>query len=57
VYSPDPSSLDLLRALCERQGVTPEDADLEAVQGFLRLILPALERLERRIPEEITPAP
>ena len=57
MYSPDPSSLDLLRALCERQGVTPEDVDLEAVQGFLRLILPALERLELRIPDEITPAP
>jgi hypothetical protein len=57
VYSPDPSGLDLLRALCARQGVTPEDADLEAVQGFLRLILPALERLELRIPDETTPAP
>jgi len=53
VYSPDPSDLDLLRALCERQGVTPEDADLEAVQGFLRAILPALEELERRIPEDV----
>jgi hypothetical protein len=57
VYSPDPSSLELLRALCERQGVMPEDADLKAVQGFLRLILPALEGLERRIPDEITPGP
>ena len=53
VYSPDPSDLDLLRALCERQGVTPEDEDLEAVQGFLRAILPALEELERRIPDDV----
>ena len=57
MYSPDPSNLDLLRALCERQGVTPEDADLEAVQGFLRVILPALEELERRLPGEIAAAP
>ena len=57
MYSPDPCNLDLLRALCERQGVTPEDADLEAVQGFLRAILPALEHLDRRIPDEIAPAP
>ena len=54
---PDRSDLDLLRALCERQGVTPEDADLEAVQGFLRAILPALEELERRIPDDIGSAP
>jgi len=53
VYSSDPSDLDLLRALCERQGVTPEDEDLEAVQGFLRAILPALEELERRIPDDV----
>jgi hypothetical protein len=53
VYSPDPPDLDLLRALCERQGVTPEDDDLEAVQGFLRAILPALAELERRIPDDV----
>ena len=53
MYSSDPSDLDLLRALCERQGVTPEDEDLEAVQGFLRAILPALEELERRIPDDV----
>ena len=53
LYSPDPSDLELLRALCERQGVTPEDADLSAVQGFLRAILPALEELEARIPDDI----
>jgi hypothetical protein len=57
VYSPDLFDLDLLRALCERQGVTPEDADLAAVQGFLRAILPALEDLERRIPDDVAAAP
>jgi hypothetical protein len=49
---PDPSDLELLRALCERQGVAPEDDDLRAVQGFLRAILPALEELERRLADE-----
>ena len=57
MYSPDPSDLDLLRALCERQGVTPEEVDLEAVQGFLRAILPALEELERLVPDDIAPLP
>jgi hypothetical protein len=57
VYSPDPFDLDLLRALCARQGVAPEDEDLEAVQGFLRAILPALEELERLVPDEIAPVP
>lgn len=57
MYSPDPSDLDLLRALCERQGVSPEDVDLEAVQGFLRAILPSVEELERLVPDEIAPVP
>jgi hypothetical protein len=57
VDSSDHAELELLRALCERQGVTPEDADLAAVQGFLRAILPALEELERIVPDEITPPP
>jgi hypothetical protein len=57
VYSPDPSDLDVLRALCERQGVTPEDVDLKAVQGFLRALLPALAELERLVPDEIAPVP
>jgi hypothetical protein len=50
-----PSELALLRTLCERQGVSPEDADLEAVRGFLDVILPALEDLERRLPDDIGP--
>jgi hypothetical protein len=48
--------LELLRSLCERQGVFPEVADLEAVRVFLDAILPALEELERRIPDELPPA-
>lgn len=53
---PVPSELELLRTLCERQGISPEDADLEAVRGFLDVILPALEDLERRIPDDVVPA-
>ena len=51
-----PSDPELLRRLCERQGISPEDADLELVRGFLDVILPALEDLERRIPDGVVPA-
>ena len=57
MYPHDSLDLDLLRALCERQGVTPEDEDLKAVQGFLRAILPALEELERLVPDDVAPVP
>jgi hypothetical protein len=57
VYPHDSLDLDLLRALCERQGVTPEDEDLKAVQGFLRTILPALKELERLVPDDVAPVP
>jgi len=36
-------------------GVTPSDADLEAVLGFLTRILPALEEIERELPTDIAP--
>lgn len=49
------SSLEPLRELAARQGVSPDDADLEAVLGFLTRILPALEDLERRLPEDTAP--
>jgi hypothetical protein len=39
-------SLDFLRELAARQGIDPDDADLEAVGFFLETILPALEELE-----------
>jgi hypothetical protein len=51
VYPHETVDLDLLRALFERQGVAPEDDDLAAVQGFLRTLLPALEELERLVPD------
>jgi hypothetical protein len=57
VYPDYSVDLELLRALCQRQGVTPEDEDLRAVQGFLRAILPALENLERLIPDDAPTAP
>ena len=53
--SPQPS-LELLRELAARQGVAPDDADLEAVLGFLNVILPALAEIERTLPPETTPA-
>jgi len=57
VYPDYPVDLELLRALCQRQGVAPEDEDLEAVLGFLRAILPALEDLERLIPDDAATVP
>jgi hypothetical protein len=57
VYSPQSIDLELLRALCERQGVSATDDDLLAVQGFLRAIMPALEELERTIPDDTPAAP
>jgi hypothetical protein len=52
VYSRPEDELELLRALAERQGVSPSDADLEAVMPFLDAILPALAELELRLPPE-----
>ncbi len=49
-------SLEFLRELAARQGVAPDDADLEAVLGFLNVILPALAELERTLPPETAPA-
>jgi len=55
VYPDDSHDLDVLRALCERQGVTPQDEDLRAVQGFLRAILPVLAELETLVPDDAAP--
>ena len=49
-------TLEFLRELAARQGVAPDDADLEAVLGFLNVILPALAEIERTLPPETTPA-
>ena len=46
------SSLDFLREFAARQGVEPSEEDLEAVQGFLDAILPALEHLEQLLEVE-----
>lgn len=51
------NSLDELRTLAARHGVSPDDADLEAVQGFLDVILPRLADLEYRLPTETDEAP
>jgi hypothetical protein len=57
VYPRPAVEIELLRVLAERQGVSPDDADLEAVCAFLETLLPALERLEERIPPELLPVP
>ena len=49
------SSVDTLRQLAEQQGVSPSDEDLEAVQGFLARILPALAELEKQLPLDARP--
>jgi hypothetical protein len=49
------NAIPFLRALAERQGVEPTDADLEAVAGFLETILPALEELEELLPADAVP--
>jgi hypothetical protein len=46
-------SLETLRELAESQGVSPTDEDLEAVRGFLDLLLPALVEIERLLPTEV----
>jgi hypothetical protein len=57
VYPRPAAEIELLRALAERQGVSPDDADLEAVAVFLEALLPALAQLEHRIPPDTLPAP
>ena len=43
----EPPSPAELRRIAETHGVTPTDEDLEAVRGFLAVLLPAFEELER----------
>ena len=49
------SSVQRLREQAEARGVSPTDEDLEAVLDFVDRILPALEEIERRLPEETPP--
>ena len=54
---PDPMpSVDELRAAAARQGVSPTDEDLERVQAFLAVLLPAFGELERLVPRDPVPA-
>ena len=48
-------SIELLRSLAAQQNVHPDDPDLEAVLGFLRVILPALADIEERLPSDVAP--
>jgi hypothetical protein len=50
------TSIELLRALAERQGVHPVDADLEAVEAFLATVLERLAEVERALPPTTPPA-
>jgi len=50
--SPGPPSIEFLRAIAAQQGVDPDDADLEAVLGFLSVVMPGLAEIERRLPAE-----
>jgi hypothetical protein len=49
---PASPTLAELRSVAEGQGVSPSDADLEAVRSFLDLLLPQFEELERLLPSE-----
>lgn len=49
-------SLAELRQVAGAQGVSPTDDDLEAVRGFLTVLLPAFAELERLVPPETVPA-
>ena len=49
-------ALTELREQARRQGVDPTDEDLEAVLGFLRTVLPALQELEESTGREVPPA-
>ena len=51
----DTSPVEGLREVAASQGVSPADADLEAVLDFLTRILPALEEIEQRLPPETGP--
>ena len=45
-----------LRAIARLQGVEPTDEDLDAVGGFLAVILPALAELEAELELGVPPA-
>lgn len=49
-------SIDQLRDAAAAQGIHPSDDDLEAVQGFLRVLVPAFAELEQLVPLDMPPA-
>ena len=51
-----PLSLDDLRRLAASRGVEPSDEDLEGIRAFLEVLLPALEEIERSLPQDAVPA-
>ena len=53
--SSDLSLLSALRETAAQQGVHPTEEDLQGVLDFLTRILPALEQIEERIPQDIAP--
>ena len=55
VVQRDAPSLDVLRELAAHQGVDPSGEDLEAVAGFLRVLLPQLRDLEALVSPEAEP--
>jgi hypothetical protein len=50
-----PPSPDDLGRLAVARGVEPSDADLEGVRAFLEVLLPALEEIERSLPQDAVP--
>lgn len=50
------ASIDELRRRAAGLGVAPSDEDLERVRGFLAVLYPQLDELERLVPSEAVPA-
>lgn len=54
--SPQIPTLVHLRAEAAARGITPTTADLEAVLGFLAVLLPAAAEVEQMLPPDAVPA-
>ena len=52
----EPPSIEVLRAVAAQQGIHPQEVDLEAVRGFLAVLLPQLAALEAKVSVETVPA-